>query len=670
MSLRDALIRGATWWGFFAALSYCFSDTTVHWLRPSMYVPDDTYWNMGLVTLLLMVAGGAVVGALFSLMLPRCGAPLSITLAFGTLMATVARGIGPVIINIAVPLVAAGFLLWTSATEERFRRWWFVVNPVTLSLVLAIRPWLYSNVMIDWNRFVQLGFSFLAVALILAISWWALRNKPVSFRFCHWAAAGLAILSIASGYGFRLMQHHVPLDPRPSVAGRPNIILITLDTTRADHLHLYGYARNTTPNLDHFAQGATLYENSHSAEAWTAPSHASIFTGLYALRHAVRFDPDQPLNAMPAGVPLLPEVLSAQGYRTVGVVANNGYLTAELGFGRGFDFYGVTMPWNSWEAYRAPSVFRWLRHWFLPAKNMDRYYLRSETMLPRVWDAIHQVQSSPFFLFANFMDAHWPYDPPEPYLHRFGDPGPIRTNVLFYGAMRGFLGGTRQMTSAERSGLINAYDGGIAYMDHTLGIFFDQLRQAGLYDSSMIIVTADHGEALGEDSLVSHGYSVEGYHTHVPLVIKYPGQTGAVRVTAPVSGVDLYPTILTAAGAPVGRYPAGVPLQRLPNESSRPIFAESYSHGDAWGANEKFHRIQRAIFQQNWKLVESTTGARALFDMNHGEAGPDVSAQQPELVHRMSKILHAWEQNLAPVTANPGLDKESLDRLKSLGYIQ
>jgi arylsulfatase A-like enzyme len=394
---------------------------------------------------------------------------------------------------------------------------------------------------------------------------------------------------------------------------------------------------------------------------------------MYPLRHGFRYDlPNNRLGTLPSAVPTLTEVLAHQGYRTAGVVANYAYLSESLGFGRGFDSYRLAMPSTIFEHSRYPSVLRWVRRCLLPSTREDITYSSARKITTETVGLLSQIYGrEPFFLFVNYMDAHWPYGPPEPFRSRFGMPSRNMSSAAYYELVRAVDSRQRTITDAEQRDLMAAYDGGIAYLDQQLGIVFNALRRAGLYEHALIIITSDHGEAFGEKSLVEHGTSIYQDQVHVPLLIKFPEQREPAEQTALVSGVDLYPTVLEAVGAPVGRYLAGVPLQRASGRRARVVFAESYPEWDMWTNFPRFHRIQRATFRNCWKFILSSDGDRELYNLS-ADAGENrnVIGEQPQVAAEMEAVLSAWQKNLVPVNGPPRIDKDTLDRLKSLGYVQ
>ena len=693
--IRRALSWGAIYWGFYAAVDYGLSDALPPLLRPAQYVPDAFYWNAGVTALTAMIAVGAIVGAaagwLWNAIASQGasdasesklagGACFSVIAAFACVIgAHSGRGV-PLVLALGLPVALAVAVLWASLNESRARRLWFLTNPVTITLALLVRPWLYQDILRDSPQRWQVIASASGLVLIVGCSWAieriGRRGKTLAgfdfgLRGVRYGALFLGLLLVAGGFVIRSRQHLIPAGDAPNAAGKPNIIVIVMDTVRADHTSVYGYDRDTTPNLRRLAAESTLYRNAISASDWTSPSHASIFTGMYALRHGVRNDlPDYRIGKLPQGVPTLPEALVRQGYRTVGIASNTGNLSDSMGFGRGFDSYRLPMPWIIFERSRYPSVLRWVRRYLLPSLKEDETYLNAGTITTQTIGALSQLAGpEPFFLFLNYMDAHWPYAPPQPFRSRFGAPSRNMNGDDLDKLARAVDFRERAITDAEQRDLKAAYDGGIAYLDQQLGILFDALRGAGVYEHTLIIVTSDHGEAFGEKSLLGHGTSVYQDQVRVPLLIKYPGQREPIEISALASGVDLYPTVMEAVGAPLERHLAGRPLQPGSTQRARAIFTESYPWPE-WPDSPRFRRTQRAMLRDSWKLILSTTGGRELYDLST-DAGENrnLMGEQPQVAAQMEAVLSAWQKNLVPVNGPSGIDKDTLDRLKSLGYV-
>ncbi|QOY84987.1 sulfatase [Paludibaculum fermentans] len=688
---RRALWWGLVYWAFYGAVEYALADAVSEWLRPEGTVPYPEYWLAGVEALLVWLVCGPLLSAAGAGIWFLAGQPrnaeeaearmtrsagLTVLLVFGYVLARRSQGLVPTVLALAVPagLIAAGLVAGWSA---RWSRWtWFLMNPVTLTVAVLLRPWMYFYVLPKGNALVQISFSSLAFLAVLALSWLLFRGKPAGWgsRFAVTASVWIVAAAVVLGFGLRA-RVSLPGPPAEGAqAGRPNVILITLDTVRADHLHLYGYPRQTTPQLEEFARQATVYSGAISAADWTAPSHATMMTGLYALRHGVRYDyPDVRLGHIPQSAPTLAETLQHYGYRTAAIVANKAYLAPEIGFGRGFDLYRVPTTPVSLETSRMPSVLRSTRLHLMGISGADTPYVPGAKIADEVGKLLPKwKRGRPEFLFLNLMDAHWPYNPPPPFKNRFMTPTKDRTSAEFYEIVKLVDQEKRVVTPQEREELVAAYDSGIAYVDHELGRLFQMLRANGLFDNSLIIVSADHGEVFGERSLMEHGVSVYQDQVHVPLIVKYPGQKARQDVAVTVSLVDLFPTVLDVLGAPVPRRLAGITLRKADKLAARPVYAESYALWQKWGVEERFIDVERAVYLGGLKMVLTTKGRRELYDL---AADPnetrDVQGSKPEQAAQLERLLRTWQQNyIKPGDQELGMGQEAVDRLKSLGYVQ
>src|ERR1700686_5174162 len=286
-----------------------------------------------------------------------------------------------------------------------------------------------------------------------------------------------------------------------AVAAPPNVILITLDTARADRMGFLGSTLGLTPNLDTLARESVVFTHAYSQVPLTAPSHATILTGTYPQFHQVN-DFQVPLAQ---DLPYAPAILRARGYRTsafVGAMVLDPHAGFARGFDRGFDTYDAGF------------------HQARPGE--DRYHSmerRGGEVVAHALAWLNQHPRRPFFMWLHLYDAHDPYDPPEPYKSKYA---------------------------------AAPYDGEIAYVDSAVGKFLNDLRTRGLYDGALIAVMADHGEALGEHGEDTHGFFLYDETIHVPLVIKLPGAASAGRDSAGkkidnrVGLVDVLPTIFQA----------------------------------------------------------------------------------------------------------------------------
>ena len=368
------------------------------------------------------------------------------------------------------------------------------------------------------------------------------RSSAGFFRLVRRSLPMLATMVLVIALGLRgwvTIQERRGLTQQPyPKPGSPNVLLIVLDAVRARNLSLYGYDRPTTPELEAWAARGVRFDLAVSTAPWSLPSHASIFTGQLPLR--LKADWLVPLGTR---YPTLAEVLTSQGYTTAGFVANTEYGGRPSGLSRGFMHY-EGFRYSPGTAVMSTSLGRQLA-----GNQRLRRLLGWHQLLGRKHAAdinhaflnwVERRRERPFFVFLNYYDAHTPYLPPSPYDTIYGDTH-RRHSFIFE------TGGS--WTSTEIAAQRNAYDGAITWLDAHLGDLFTTLESRGLLDSTLVIVTSDHGEEFGEHGLMEHGHSLYLPSLHVPLIISYPLRVPAGRhVTTPVSLRDLPATIMDAVG--------------------------------------------------------------------------------------------------------------------------
>lgn len=451
----------------------------------------------------------------------------------------------------------------------------------------------------------------------------------------------------------------------------PNIVLVTLDTTRPDHLGCYGYDRDTSPNLDSFAGNAVLYEQAYATSSWTLPSHASLFTGLLPMQHGAQSVPEGPNKSLGYGVrPLqesfstLAELLAAAGYRTGAVIAGPA-LRGELGVGQGFEVYDDEFK-SAGEKFNGR---------------------RAQKVADRAIEIVESFGDGPYFLFVNFFDPHAPYRPPPPFDEGLRHPDKKDGKPVTIEVVKQLVGhlsagdaaiGTDQLDSVTRGELerqLEGYDAEIAYMDHHLGRLLDAvLPTTDDRRPAFVAITADHGESFGEHFFVSHGAHLYDHNVRVPLVVRAPGGSGATRVEAPVQNHRLFATILDAAGVELPRGGQVGSLSDVDPSASPPVILEVHrSDANIRIFGEFFDRDLRAIRDADSKLIESSTDTEELYDL----AGDPLelvnrATAEPAVVERLSKEL------AAVVSARPAqfeadtraeLRDETAEALKALGYL-
>ena len=357
-------------------------------------------------------------------------------------------------------------------------------------------------------------------------------------------AIGLVGLVVGRHAHFAWAEHRAAT--KSPAVGSPNVLFIVLDTVRARNLSLYGYGRETTPRLDRLARSGVKFAGARAAAPWTLPSHASMFTGRWP---GELFD--HPEQKLAATVPTLAGFLGRNGYATAGFVANTFYCNAGFGLGCGFDHYEdfyETFDISPAEVLRNAEIGR--RLFALvgdeaaprPDGRKDADQINADFLS---W--VSTRKGKPFFAFLNYLDAHAPYFPPARADRHFGlrPTTPADFQTLASWQKKEFAPDDPHQIELAR----DAYDDCLAYLDAALGRLFDELDRQGIMQNTLVIVTADHGELIGEHRLVGHGRSLYDEEVHVPLLIVKPGRVPSGRVVAePVSLRDLPATVADLLG--------------------------------------------------------------------------------------------------------------------------
>jgi arylsulfatase A-like enzyme len=604
---------------------------------------------------------------------------------------------------LAICALVAGAVLVALRPESRVRRLRPLTNAWSASLVLLAAPWTFSKLDgVTWPSLLKALLVTVAVAAVIAGAWvvdlFAAEASRGSRKMRREGVfLGVAVLVMT---GMNLILRQRPLEsPAPTGAyaagSHPNIVLITLDTVRADHLSVYGYQRDTTPNLRKFAREATLYTRVTSSGDMTLSSHASLFTGLYPSRHGAHFVTGKDTNnqvflrindlriplssgaALDSSIPTLAEILSQKGYATIGVIANIAYLRHNYGLDRGFQYYSQSDPVlflaSGADLYYVRDGICALLQQFSSPSEYERAYRRAGEINAEAFEKLKQAQSTgrPFFLFLNYMDAHEMYFPPHPFDTLYpGKDDHLHTGQYLKEADE-VLALRRSYPPEDRIRDISQYDGGIAYLDYEVGKLISRLKSMRLYDNTILVITSDHGQAFGERNLILHCSSVYQDQVHVPLLIHFPGQSDGRVVERRLGGVDLMPTLLDAAGFPVPSGLDGRSFYRT-GQGSETVFSESYPDNYKVFLNRRFNRIERAIFDRRYKFISSTIGKRELYDLSidpnetHNLYHPDDNISR-ELEVELTEWIRSHTK-AAGRTVKP--DQGLRERLKSLGYVQ
>ena len=386
----------------------------------------------------------------------------------------------------------------------------------------------------------------LAAGLAVTLMRWFQRHPQQMLAGCRktlpWILSGVLLFLVGLEGGAWLREHILTARLSAPPPGSPNILVIVVDTLRADHLSAYGYARATSPNFDRIAKQGVLFENTYSASSWTLPSHASLLTGRYPHEHGADLD------RYDGRYPTIAQALRGEGYRTGAFSANIFYFCRVRGFGPGFlhfeDFFG------SWANIASLTFYGHKFNQFvtIPLGYKD---VPGRKRAPEVnQEFLQWIDRDPgkkFFAFLNYFDVHDPYLPREPYRSQFAsakNPGGLIDEFNESAPQS-----VSQLTPEKLQGEKDAYDGAFAFVDDEIGKLFSDLKARGLAENTLVVITSDHGEELGDHGLLLHQDSLYRQELHVPLVFWWPGKIPAgVRLGTTISNTALPATIMDLLG--------------------------------------------------------------------------------------------------------------------------
>ena len=453
----------------------------------------------------------------------------------------------------------------------------------------------------------------------------------------------------------------------------PNILLIVLDCVRYDGLHCLGAQRPVTPRLDALAERSRVYHQARSAAVWTLPSHASMFTGLHPRQHGANHEH----RWLAQHIPTLAETLADLGYQTA-AFSTNAWVGPHFGLDRGFEkFYALWRIFPSMGARPFPLWEKALRKRLLERRDKGAAKLNHYV---KKWWRRERDPSRPFFLFALYLDAHLPYRPPRGYAEQLMDKAELRAARRANQDAWAYMAGEVEMTAADFRGLRALYDAEIRYVDDKLGELLDFLQAAGALENALIIVTADHGENIGDHGLMDHQYCVYETLAHVPLIIHHPDAFPTGEDQTPVQHTDIFPTILDLLGHP-HRLPLpghsllasrGSPCQIVQYTAPhRHRFARRHPRFDP--ATRGYDRTFDAIILDGYKLIRSNRGEIELYDLaDDPDETANLASAQPERVAHLQAALDAWLQDhppSGPAASSPSLDPGIEQHLRALGYL-
>ena len=464
---------------------------------------------------------------------------------------------------------------------------------------------------------------------------------------------------------------------------RKNIIMIVMDSIRADALSCYGNKRNTTPNIDELAARGMRYENAFSNSSWTLASIGSLFTGKYVSKHQA-CDENQFLNEKNRTIA---EILSSKGYKTA-AICDNAFVSFHTGLDRGFDYYNFMRFKDFSLSSKAIKIAQALKK-----RNPfgSGFYKDSTTVQfneAKRWLKKNMSQESSSFLYIHSDQTHYPYMPPLKFRKLFCDRSRDQLFAVNQDREK-YVGGITPMGEEDFAVLRSLYEAELAFFDHCLGNFIKWMHKNNMMDNVLLVVTADHGENLGEHGLIGHGLCLYDTVTKVPLVVfdNSIKKSGVVRTQVQLN--DLFPTILNAAGIPHEEIPDDIDGSDLAgiNEMEyhdRVVIAEHSMQsikifqdkvpGISPDFEKNFRRRLHMIRFQDHKFIWSSNGSHEFYDLNNDpqeliniyDSERDKADQYEKMLFEKVNEFDGAEQSRDELQDT---DEEITKRLRELGYM-
>lgn len=561
------------------------------------------------------------------------------------------NGVGPPILWVATVVDTALFLLAGCAMWVVFQ----VLGPgrerLSWALTFALFTWIAVVGLLSTSLAIQeWGCIIFALgATVQAFRWVRKKFRPERIAFFRRCLAPLLVVAIVAGVAGwvwpKWKEHRFLASLPPPVPGRPNVLLLVMDTTRADHMSVYGYPRNTTPNIAKLASQGMLFEKGFSAATNSPPAHLSMMSGV---------QPGDWYQGILHGKfnPMLAQVLAKQGYATVACVANNQWVIPQIGLAKGFSRFEVYFNNASDKIYRTfyGKLFIYMIRWW------GGYYIqpgrkRAPDVNGEFLQWIDQARASgrPFFALLNYMDTHEPRFPPAPYPTKFSSQVTSQKLLGFY-SWRCRIPGSDcnfkpNLTPADKQLIIDDYDGSLAYEDHWIGQLMKELERRGVLDNTLIILDGDHGESLGENGIWGHVLpTMREEISHVPFVLRYPPRIPAdVRVPYPVSLLQIPATVVDVLGLPTSPFP-GKSLLWNWQQPHGPVMVESMGNYE--------------LAYSNWHLIVMKDGSVQLYNLDKDPYEHSNLAGQPEtalIEAEMRRQLSEMQEKaaLSSVNLNP-----------------
>ncbi len=515
------------------------------------------------------------------------------------------------------------------------------------------------------------------VSVVAVILTWLAHQRTTLALIVTAVGLGLMYLTGGASPSWRGTDATAMLAPDPPKP-LPNIVLMVLDTTRRDHLGCYGDPRGLTPRIDAFAAESVVYADMISPSPWTPPSHASMFTGYYPVTHGCSNEHHRWLDS---GFETLAEMLMREGYQTVAVVNNEHLQSSNLL--QGFQTY-----LNPWGAREPLVATRWTTAAGFPTRWADHGAADSVEAVSD-WLSRHRDGRRPFFLFVNLMESHWPHFPPAAYRARWlpEDMGYLGASLVSSGFFGVHWMAGKPHTARDEAAIRGLYGAAVAYQDEQVGRLLEGLSAGGDLDDTLVMVTADHGEGLGEGGRWDHVFALTDALIRVPMIIRYPRIfPPGLNVDGGCQLIDVIPTVFDVLQRPVSV--AGLPGRTLVPQRFKPreaTFAQTspyYGHLERMQAFTGFDRDiteytahLRSIRTGRFKFVWSSRGEHELYDLvaDPSEVSNVIEAHREVAADFERELARWWSDQPAyvprPKSDSSPLDGDALDALRSIGYV-
>ena len=639
----------------------------------------DSYLRFGYAVSALAAAAAYLVagyglawaaGALVGLVLQGRGA--AITLAWATALGVYTifsrvfgayqlplpnrGGLSTLSLGLLAFLAAVGFFgsVRNVDKDELWKRGLGVLLPASLAALAAL--------VVYW----QLGYGggalgWLGALVLLALAAGVLNLSPAMQSAI---AAGMLALVLAGGVAnWRMEREYAPTNQLGGVDGKiSRVILITIDTLRADSFAGPKGERPATPNVDAFARESYVFENAISSGAWTPPGMTSLLTGLDPLSHGVGMGRRQ----LPVEIPTLPERMLRAGYQIAGSGLNPIVRTTGM---------VERWPWIHWHPYRPTPQS--IGNFFLGG-GVDFYKWNPSTTELTDWalDWMRDNHGSEFYFWLHYYDPHVPYTPPPEFVDSSKQTEAIGP-ALSIDATERVRVGAPMVDAADRKWLRSLYDAEVTYVDRNVGRFLDSLRELGIYDDSLIIISSDHGEEFFDHGGFEHGQNLYNELVHVPLIVRPPAGASGTTVADFVATASVTPTVLDLAGVeydpaemtypPLSPYLDGLSLEGAGDQAT-PIFSSGVRFFENWVS---------VVFDRHKYIQRTVSGREELYNLMD-DPGERVNLTDPEMLARGRKLIEerlgqgdAIRKRYGVVdTKEAGLDESTRKQLESLGYIQ